>query len=231
METAAKGRANRKALMRDIAREHRKAARKKLADLRQQIRDAKARRRQAITDAKTLCRNKRISARERAKRLRERAKEELRAALRADKDAARSTCTVSLREARALASDVARSSATHRAERAYQAEIRRIERANRQRAQEHPQIGGRVRRQESDDEVRVNIPPEMSMLFERVKRSIRGSDRMSRTEAFFKYAEEHPMEILAAIDDRTEAVIRELEQRERQARRELSRPPREAAPF
>jgi hypothetical protein len=42
-----------------------------------------------------------------------------------------------------------------------------------------------------------------------------------------KYAEEHPEEVLLAIDDRTDALIRELEAQHREARRSLRRrPPR-----
>jgi hypothetical protein len=40
-----------------------------------------------------------------------------------------------------------------------------------------------------------------------------------------KYAEEHRDEVLAAIDDKTDAVTRELEQQQREARRSLRRPP------
>ena len=85
----------------------------------------------------------------------------------------------------------------------------------------------RIERQaESDDEVRANIPPELVALFERVKRGIKASPRMSRTEAFLKYAEEHPGEVLVAVDDKTDALIRELEEQERQARHNLRRGPR-----
>jgi hypothetical protein len=64
-------------------------------------------------------------------------------------------------------------------------------------------------------------------LFERVKRGIKASPRMSRTEAFLHYAEENPDDVLAATDDKTDALIRELEQQEREARRSLRRgPPR-----
>jgi hypothetical protein len=42
-----------------------------------------------------------------------------------------------------------------------------------------------------------------------------------------EYAEEHPDEVLVALDDKTDALIRELEQQERQAHRDLRRgPPR-----
>ncbi|HEY3819943.1 MAG TPA: hypothetical protein VGL81_22415 [Polyangiaceae bacterium] len=42
-----------------------------------------------------------------------------------------------------------------------------------------------------------------------------------------QYAEEHPDEVLVAIDDKTDALIRELERKEREAARTLLRgPPR-----
>ena len=40
-----------------------------------------------------------------------------------------------------------------------------------------------------------------------------------------QYAEEHPGEVLVAIDDKTDALIRELQEQERQARRDLRRGP------
>ena len=76
------------------------------------------------------------------------------------------------------------------------------------------------------NEVRSNIPPELVALFERVKRGIKASPRMSRTEAFLHYAEENPDDVLAATEDKTEALIRELEGQYRQARRSLRRPTR-----
>jgi hypothetical protein len=48
---------------------------------------------------------------------------------------------------------------------------------------------------------------------------------MSRTEAFLQYAEENPDDVLAAVDDKTDALIRELEGQYREARRSLRRPP------
>jgi hypothetical protein len=105
--------------------------------------------------------------------------------------------------------------------------LRRIEAANRQRRREGPGITRLKRQGESDDEVRANVPPDLVALFERVKRSIKASPRMSRTEAFLKYDEEHPSEVLEAIDDKTDALIRELERKEREAARALRRgPPR-----
>jgi hypothetical protein len=84
----------------------------------------------------------------------------------------------------------------------------------------------RIERQaESDDEVRSNIPPELVALFERVKRGIKASPCMSRTEAFLHYAEENPDDVLVATEDKTDALIRELEAQYNEARRSLRRPP------
>ena len=96
-----------------------------------------------------------------------------------------------------------------------------------QRRREHQHATYIEKRAESDDEVLQNIGPELHSLFHRVKRGIKSSPRMNRTEAFLHYVENHPNEYLQSIDDKTDALIRELEEQERQARRELRRgPPR-----
>ena len=90
---------------------------------------------------------------------------------------------------------------------------------------EAPRVTRIERQAESDDEVRSNIPPELVALFERVKRGIKASPRMSRTEAFLHYAEENPDDVLVATEDKTDALIRELEAQYSEARRSLRRPP------
>jgi hypothetical protein len=97
--------------------------------------------------------------------------------------------------------------------------LKRIEGGNRERRVATKRATGRERRSESDDEVRVNIPAELVALFERVKGGIKASPRETRTEAFLRYAEEHPDEVLTALDDKTEALIRDLERKEREASR------------
>ena len=66
-----------------------------------------------------------------------------------------------------------------------------------------------------------SLPPDLVALFERVKRGLKGSPRETRTEAFLRYAEEHPGEVLAALDDKTERVIRDLERQEREVARHV----------
>jgi hypothetical protein len=234
--TPAQGRKQRRELMREIEREHRRLAREKLGQLREQIRDARQLRRTALVQAKERCRAERIAARARAREIRRRALEELREAVRRERAVARESCVADLAVARAIVDKVQRGRAELEAERKYQRELRRIERGNRAARLETKRASGAERRGESDQEVEVNIPPEFVSLWQRVKGRLRGSDRMTRTEAFMEYAHDHPAEVLTALEDRTEEVIRELEARERHARRELKRkPPREAyadlAPF
>lgn len=65
----------------------------------------------------------------------------------------------------------------------------------------------RERESESDDEVLQNIPADMVALWNRVKKSIRATSRMSRTEAFMKYAEEHEAETVEALERNAERMI------------------------
>lgn len=214
---------DKKRLWRDIQREHKAQARAKLATLKQQIRDARERRKVALQKAKTRCRTHRLTVRARVLEIRRAALDQLREAIRLERSTARQSCSADIRSARDIVSDVHRSRAELAAERQYQAEVRRIEQANRKRRQEIHGASTRERRSESDDEVRSNIPADLRPLFQRVRSSIRGSARMSRTEAFLKYAEEHPGEVLESLDDKTDAVIRELEARQEQAQRDVNR--------
>jgi hypothetical protein len=217
---------DKKKLWREINREERRKAREKLAAMRMQLREARAKRKQALVDAKERCRAERLAARERARSMRLRVLMELREAMRAERAAARQACTVRLGDARAIKDEIERARAEVAAERQYQRDLRRIEAANRQRRKEAPAITGIERRSESDDEVRMNIPTELVPLFEKVKRGIKASPRMSRTEAFLHYAEENPHEVLQVIEDETEAKLRELEAQHRHAQRAFRRAPR-----
>jgi hypothetical protein len=210
---------DKKWLAREINRDERRKARTKVFELRGHLREARARRKQALVDAKERCRTERLAARERARSLRLRVLMELREAMRTERAAAREACSIRLGDARSIKNDIERARAELAAERQYQRDLRRIEAANRQRRKEAPAITGIERRNESDDEVRANIPPDLVPLFERVKRGIKASPRMSRTEAFLHYAEENPDEVLEVIEDKTDALIRELEAQHREAQR------------
>lgn len=66
------------------------------------------------------------------------------------------------------------------------------------------------RRQESDDEVRSNLKPEMVPVFNAVRRHIKGNTRKSRTEAFYEWAEENPDEMFALLTHETDRELSRL---------------------
>jgi hypothetical protein len=213
-------RQQRASIRRDIEREHRRAARAKLVALRGQLASARVARKEALVEAKARCRAERVAVRDRARAKRLRVLEELRQALHEERQAARDTCSVRREGAKQTTSSVIqRAQGELEAERAYQEDLKRIERGNRERHFATKRASSTERRSESDDEVRTNIPAELVALFERVKRGIKGSPRETRTEAFLRYAEENPEEVLAILDDKSEAVIRDLERQEREAAR------------
>lgn len=224
MMTRAQAKRQRRELMKDIAREHRKKQRDELRTLKHAIRDARDMRRSAIVRAKEMCRQGRIDARQRARELRARLLEDVRLAVKAERQAAQQTCSAATGEASTASTELQRRRAALKAERQYRRDMKRIERGNRKKFEQAERAHKAARRGESDDEVRGNIPPELVPLFERVKGKVRGSERWSRTEAFLHYAEEHPDEVLGVLEDRTEALIAELEAKERAGRRALARP-------
>lgn len=206
--TAAAGRRQRAALLRDVARDLKSKDRAKLIALRGRVRAMRAERKEAIASALSVCAARSMVPTQRQVLDRQ----------RAQKAAAKAACDLATSKAKALRDPIARARAERQAEQSYQRDMRRIARLQRER--EHAQRkrrGGVVRaspRQETDQEVRGNIPPELVPLFNRVRGQIRGSDRISRTEAFLHYAEEHPGEQWDALEDRIDATIAEMERRQ-----------------
>jgi hypothetical protein len=199
-------------------RERRRVARATLAAIRAELREARARRKQALFDAKERCRAERLATRERVRALRMRVLAELRETGRVEREAARSACATRRADARAIKDDIGRARAKLVAEKQLHADMRRVEREERVRHVKAPACV--ACRAETDDEVLANIPSELAPLFDRVKRSIKGSPRMSRSEAFLKYAETHPDELLVASRDVADEHVRELERREREVAKE-----------
>ncbi len=212
MLSDAEGKKNRRELMRQIAKEHKRRDRELLLKLRAKIRDVKARRKKAMCMVKGSCRRGRALAKQiataKVKAIRERARQEITETRNAEKLKARAACKARKEQVkRAAMSSTARRRETLRAERALQAELKRIENWTRERKKAHRQTSAKEAREESNDAVRSNIPAELRPLFERVKGSIHGSSRQSRTEEFLKYAEEHPSEV---VDTQEEIAQREV---------------------
>jgi hypothetical protein len=171
--------------MKGIDKDQRVADRKRLSDLRARVRELRGGRKAAIATAKARCAERRA--------------------------AARSSCDVDLAAATGIAVDIAAARAARDKETKGQREIRGILRANKRAAR----TTKAERASESDDEVMQNIPAELVPLWERVRRSIKGTARKSRTEAFLEYAESHPSEIVSSEEDATDRLIAELEARQR----------------
>ncbi len=202
------------ALMKQIDREQKAAARRKLADLRHRIKVAVKARREGKPGAAEYCQRQRVEARERIEKLRA----DLRVLAVEIRRGARTAC-VQNRQAPTVEIEHFRRELAE--EKRFLASMRRIEAGARAR---RPTLAkARVRQGESDDEVRQNIPEDLIPLFERVKRSIKASPRRSRTEAFLQYVEEHPREQFAAVDDATDALIADLERQQRAGRRDVAR--------
>lgn len=207
------------AKQREVARYLRERDRARLRELRDEIRKARARRRQAVAAAVQWCREGRALVRERAQGrrlsallvLRERAEREKadqRTACAARKAAARATTTAGIAAAR-------RELKAERAELAAQARRYSGKKTK-------PRATRSERRQESDQEVERDIPPELVSLWRKTKRHLRPTARMSRAEQFLKWAEDHPEEVLDAQADEAarevERLIREHETQERKMR-------------
>ena len=225
--TPAQAKADRKRLMRDIAKDERRRAREQLLELRSALREARSARKVALSAARESCRASKLAARSQAREIRARLLEEIRATVRAVRREASESCAAGLTSARAIKDRIGRARAELEAERKFRREMRRIEGYQRERTRElagkRPRgaLAAAERRGESDDEVEGNLEPELVSLWRRVKARIKGGPRRTRTEAFLEYAQEHPGEVLEAAEDSTDRLVRELEQREREMTRAL----------
>ncbi len=221
----------RRQLLEEIAREHRRKDREKVVELRARIRSVKTRRKEAMRKVVARCRTGRHAAKERAKAralaIREEARALIQNARNEEKQKARDACSARKTQLKMAAiSAAAKRRGQLKAERDFQREVRRIEGWARKRKMEDERTTAAEARQESDDEVRGNIPPDLVPLFERVKRSIKGSVRQSRTEAMLAYAEEHPNEVVDAQEELSRREIARLVREESALRRAMRSPRR-----
>lgn len=81
----------------------------------------------------------------------------------------------------------------------------------------------RERSEESDDEVRSNLDPGLIPIFDVVRRQIKGSPHISRTEAFLQWTEENPDEIWQMREADAARQVRELLKAEHDAHLETER--------
>ncbi|HZJ70001.1 MAG TPA: hypothetical protein VFF36_03655, partial [Planctomycetota bacterium] len=215
----------------------RAADRQRLASIRRRLRELRHARPERLRAIRAYCRTGRENVRDAVKRLREDVRAELAQRVQAMRDAQRGDCART-REATKKELDTRIVSA------ARELDAQRVH-----MKAEYGRKGGRgrlssaqarrERREESDDEVRRNLPPELLTVWERVRGAIRPGPRRTRTEAFLEWAEENPEAVHAIVyedvDRQVAELIREQQAIERRQQRgydaEASLAALEAAPF
>lgn len=203
----------------DIRRELKRDAKRDLAAkirrLRAEAAAAKKRRAEAKRRALKSCQAERDAGLAKARGLYRDAATLRAEARRIKEDARKRSCRI---EAKAVETEETAKVELARkeleAERAYRRELEGREQSQRSREQEQRALSKAAeRRAESDDEVAANIEaedPGLLPLWEKLKRSIKGSRLKSRTETFLQYVEEHPEEVIAARGETSdEAFARE----------------------
>jgi len=182
---------NKAALRRDIEKDRRERQRRRVLELRALVALEMLKRQEARATVKLQCRTARVKLREQCAIRAERAKTE--GAARIDR----------------ARRDVREEKNLERIIRSGDLKVRK--RGVRSTARE--------RNAESDDEVRRNIGEEFHLAWEKNKKHIKGTSRMTRTEAFLKWAEENPGEVYALQNEDADAYIRKLvDEHNREAR-------------
>jgi len=192
--------ANRRRLLADLKRDQATRHRATIARMRREERDAKVARRSALERAREFCTVNAQEAREIADRAYAKAKELALVARRATKAAAAEGCTLAKQHVRDEADHrIAHVKREREETQRFRAELARLERGDRERNRARSTAG--ERRAESNQAVEVNLDPSLVPLWRRVRKSIKGTPRKSRTEAFLHYVEEHPDELAGSRED------------------------------
>jgi len=209
--TAAQGRKNRMRLLKDIEEMELRRHKEKIAKLREEAAKHRGARDRRLCEAKKSCAAHRQAVREAADEAYKKAVTKAREERRAKKRAATEACARDREAIRAEENPrIASVREKQTQERQFWNEIHRSTKAGQKR--KRPRSSAAERRAESDHEVVVNIPENLIPLWETVRRQIKGSARISRTEEFLRYVEEHPGEVFAAQEREVERHL-QAEQR------------------
>lgn len=208
----------------ELRRDLKRKDQERLAALRGAIRDAKSAKKQRLADVRGMCRSNRERLREKEAQLRA----ELRERIAAERIAARTSCSTNRATARTQGqANIARAVSAFTTARA---DVKR-ERiwdpsrdplmAKKKRGRSAAAREVAVRRTESDDEVRNNLPPDLIPVFEAVKRGIREGARRSRTEAFLEWVHDHPGRVWEIMEQQAAADLERMEREESRLAREV----------
>jgi hypothetical protein len=197
--------------------DYRRRTRARIAQLREAVRELRASGTQRVRAIHDECHAHQRALREESEALRARLRE-----LVGARKATRGTCKARKDAARSeRAQDVARALEALASERK---NVRLLRVWARPATCSIPaRVQAHERRQESDCEVLSNLDDaDLRTVFQRISRSIRGSARRTRTEAFLEWVHDHSADVARIIEREHERAIRELEREERKQRALLS---------
>lgn len=203
---------SRKRLQRELAEHLREKDRAALGLLRAKILAARVERRQRLHSARQACRGALLSLRERQREERQRLTREH----QAERAAGRSACLSGKERAKEEGLGLERAAEhEYREERKFQRQIQRAGKPPRARST------ARERAQEDDDAVRNNLPAELVPVFDKHRKSFKGSAKRSRTEQFLEWAEENPDIVLEVQQAEADRALKELLKQERELGRTM----------
>lgn len=195
----------------------RAADRDRLAAIKAKLREVKRSRPDRLRAIRTYCRTGRENARQAIARLRAEVRAELAARVQALRDAQRGDCLATRERVRSELDQRIVSAARELDEQRthMKREYGRKPRGARATAREL--------RQESDDEVRRNLPPELVTVFDAVRRRILPEKRRTRTETFLEWVEANQDEAHEIIYRDVDRAVARLVEEQRAIERRRAR--------
>lgn len=173
-----------------------------LKRLAERLKHSKAERSHAFRQIRHYCRLSRQNVNARIKRLRDEQREAINAKAERLRRAQAEQCAADQHAARLELDQVVNEA---------HAELEQERRSFRkQYGKKKSRTTARERRQEDDQEVEHNLTPELVAVWRSVKGSIRGGDRISRTEAFLKWVEENPDAVHAVLYEAADRDVARL---------------------
>lgn len=212
------------------ARQLRESDRKKLAQLKTNLKHAKRLKGERVREVKLQCKAARVRYKATKKVLRAQLARDIAAAYEREQLASRTRCDAQIERVR-----LSSRSGVERAARVLELERERYKnyddwdttRAKQRRKDKRKgytvakQLTAAERRAESDDEVRNNLEPEHVPVWNAYKHKIRGNKYRSRTEAFLEWMHDHPADAEAVMYRRHDEEIDHMEAHEDKLRKRL----------
>lgn len=191
----------------------------RLRGLRGAVKEARRRRREALKRARALCKVGRGRVRQQVKALRKLERERVNRIVAELKARERGACA-----ARKLRVKAAGGSTESKRRQLLALELlsqKRVREATQRAIATAERSTKRERRQESDDAVATNLPPQFRWLWQRMSARFKGSKRASRTEEFLEWAEANPEEVLRLQSDQADRDVERLVREQQRLEKKL----------